>query len=338
MSLWNVWRCVPVRSVCAASALGAMYHLAPGGDDRNPGTNDRPWATLRARRARVGPGMLCALSEYPGVLQPQRAGEADAPIIVRAAERHRAVLTGPEDGYAVVLQDTAHIRLEGLAFRLKSPRGGWVFGQRAQSLEFVDLLMDGGNRGDEVRLLECADVRFSDCAMLNGRAGNMVHISESARLTLESCELSGSAHALLLFLPDRTNRQVVIRGCVFAGRTGRTVLLDSIDRLLFENNIIVRSLDGGRCAGSRFSAHATNSIFRGNRVYDNWGAERYPSTLPRDARLRAVRLYNNVFHGNTRMRSRCATWRTINVTDAVFANNVFAGMSRLAPGVNHHPR
>ncbi|MGD9496701.1 MAG: right-handed parallel beta-helix repeat-containing protein [Armatimonadota bacterium] len=321
--------CVLAACLVALPATAATYHLSPDGDDAAPGTLQRPWATLEHASEQVGPGdtVVLAPGQYPGELQPRRAGEAGAPIVFRAAERHRAVLTGPEDGHAVVLRDTAHIRLEGLAFRLSSPRGMWVLGQRAEAIELVDLMMDGGDRSDGVRLLECADVRFSECTMLNGREGNMVHISDCARLIFEGCEFAGSAHALLLFLPDRTNRQVVVRGCVFAGKTGRTVLIDSVDRLLFEGNVITRSLDGGRSAGSRFGYFATNSIFRGSRVYGNWSAELFRIQPYRESLdFARVRVYSNVFHGNS---SDAVSVRNFegkyNIADSVFANNVFAG-------------
>ncbi|MGI5820023.1 MAG: PKD domain-containing protein [Armatimonadota bacterium] len=315
---------------------GQTYHLAPTGRDDAPGTADRPWATLEHASATAGPGdtVVLAPGEYPGILQPRRRGETGAPIVFRAAERHQAVLTGPEDGHAAVLRDTAHIRLEGLAFRPSSPRGMWVLGQRAEAIELVDLMMDGGDRSDGVRLVECAGVRVTDCTMLNGRAGNMVHISDSERLVFEGCEFAGSAHALLLFLPDRTNRQVVIRGCLFAGRTGRTVLIDSVDQLLFEDNVITRSLDGGRSAGSRLGYFATNSILRGSRLYDNWGAELlriqpYRETLDFDR----VRVYNNVFHGNSSDALSVRNFEgKYNIADSVFANNVFAGNEPFGSG------
>ncbi|MFW5867489.1 MAG: right-handed parallel beta-helix repeat-containing protein, partial [Armatimonadota bacterium] len=316
-------------AICAAPVAAATYHVAPGGDDTAPGTEDRPWATLEHASATVGPGdtVLLAPGEYAGELRPLRSGESEAPIVFRAAERHQAVLTGPEAGHAAVLRDTAHVRLEGLAFRARSEGGTWVLGQRAEEIELTDLLMDGCDRTDSVRLIECAGVRLTDCTMLNGRRGNMVHVSDSQRLVFEGCEFSGSAHALLLFLPDRTNRQVVIRGCLFAGKTGRTVLIDSVDQILFESNTIVRSLDGGRSAGARFGFFASNSIFRGSRVYDNWGAELFNIQPYRETLdFSGVRVYNNVFHGNC---SEAAWVRNFegkfNVTDSVLANNVFAG-------------
>lgn len=327
----TIVKSICVLAICAAVCLvaapaGAVtYHLATGGDDTAPGSEAQPWATLEHASAQVAAGdtVVLAPGEYAGQLKPRQSGAADAPIVFRAAERHQAVLTGVEEDYAAVLSGVSNIRLEGLLFRPNQPRGTWLIGEDAAGLEFIDLMMDECDRSSGVRLIGCADVRFTDCTMLGGVSGNMVYITESERMVFEGCEISGSAHALLLFLPDRTNRQVVIRGCVFAGKTGRTLLIDSVDQLLFEDNIIVRGLDGGRSADSRFGFFVSNSIFRGSRVFDNWGTRLFSVSPYRDTLdFNRVRVYNNVFDGNT---ADAVTLRDDeNVFDAIFANNVFA--------------
>jgi hypothetical protein len=275
--------------------------------------------------------VILAPGEYPGQLRPQRGGEPGAPIVFRAAERHQAVLTGSDSGAALVLEDVEHVRLEGLAFRPGFAEGTWIHVERASSLEFIDLHMDECRRGSGVRMIDCADVRFTDCTMLGGMSGNMVYISDSERFVFEGCEISGSAHALLLFLPDRSVSNVVIRGCVFAGKTGRTLLIDSVDQLLFENNAIVRGFDGGRSADSRFGFFVTNSIFRGSRVFDNWGTRLFSVAPYRDTLdFARVRVYNNVFHGNT--ADAVTVTNRANTFDAVFANNVFAGNDPFGAG------
>ncbi len=318
-------------TICAALCLAGMpaaaatYHLAPGGDDAGPGSEAQPWATLEHAGEVAGPGDVVVLApgQYDGQLVFQRSGEADAPIVFRAAERHEAVLLSPGEEHSVVLQDVAHVRLEGLAFEPSGSDASWLIGEGSESIELVDLMMRGPARSNAVRLVECADVRISDCTMLDGISGNMVHITDSERIVFEGCEISGSPHALLLFLPDRTNQQVVLRGNVFAGKTGRTLLIDSVDHLLFENNVIVRGLDGGRSADSRFGFFVSNSIFRGSRVFDNWGTRLFSIAPYRDTLdFNRVRVYNNVFHGNT---ADAVTVRDHeNVFDSVFANNVFA--------------
>ncbi|MFW5866528.1 MAG: PKD domain-containing protein [Armatimonadota bacterium] len=318
-------------TICAALCLGgtsaaaATYHLAPGGDDAGPGSEAQPWATLEHASEVAGPGdvVVFAPGEYAGQLQPQQSGEPGAPITFRAAERHQAVLTSPGGEHSVVLQDVANIRLAGLAFAPSDNDAMWLIAERAESIELVDLMMRGPARSNAVRLVECSDVRISDCTMLGGISGNMVHITDSARIVFEGCEISGSPHALLLFLPDRTNQQVVLRGNVFAGRTGRTILVDSVDHLLFENNVIVRGLDGGRSADSRFGFFVSNSIFRGSRVFDNWGTRLFAISPYRDTLdFNRVRVYNNVFHGNSADAVTVSNHE--NVFDAIFANNVFA--------------
>jgi hypothetical protein len=318
---------IGLLALCVAGgpALSATYHLAPGGDDAGPGSAEQPWATLEHACAQVAPGdtVVLAPGEYAGELRLVRSGEAGAPIVFRAAERHQAVLTGPEDGYTAVLQEVAHIRIEGLAFPSGSELRRWISLERAESVALDDLMMTGPAPGNALQLLDCSNVRLTDCTMLGGISGNLVYVTESDRIVFEGCEISGSAHALLLFLPDRTNRQVVIRGCFFAGQTGRTLLIDSVDQILFENNVIARTLDGGRSADSRFGFFVTNSIFRGSRVFDNWGSRLFAISPYRDTLdFSGVRVYANVFDGNT--SDAVTVSGHANVRDAVFANNVFA--------------
>jgi hypothetical protein len=90
-------------------ALATEYHVAPTGNDHNPGTEDQPFATVTAARdALRASGQLskspCAVVIHAGtyrftdplVLEPQDGGAKGAGVIYRAAEGEAVVFTGAE--------------------------------------------------------------------------------------------------------------------------------------------------------------------------------------------------------------------------------------------------
>lgn len=88
-----------------ATSLSVMLYVAPTGHDRNQGTAEAPFATLAAARdaARAFAGrepvtVLVADGTYyltePLVLQPADSGSPGAPVVYRAANAGRAILSG----------------------------------------------------------------------------------------------------------------------------------------------------------------------------------------------------------------------------------------------------
>ena len=87
----------------AAAALpretrsGELF-VAPDGDDGNPGTRAKPFASLARLAAAAKPGDTCYLRAgvYRQVLRPNRSGTKDAPITFRNFDGERAVLSGAD--------------------------------------------------------------------------------------------------------------------------------------------------------------------------------------------------------------------------------------------------
>jgi len=96
-----------------ASVSGAEFHVATNGDDAGPGTKERPFATIT--RARDAIRDLKERQQTPGpievvihggtyflpetvILTPEDSGSADAPIVYRAIEGERVVISG---GYRI---------------------------------------------------------------------------------------------------------------------------------------------------------------------------------------------------------------------------------------------
>ncbi|MFW5866527.1 MAG: PKD domain-containing protein [Armatimonadota bacterium] len=317
----------------AAVACAATYHVVPDGNDEAAGSAEQPWATVTHAAEQAGPGdtALLAPGEYAGELRPARSGEADAPITFRAEPRRGAVLTGlpdTEDAYAVVLSELSDIRLEGLVIRTEHPRGRWVRMHQSERIVVDDVLMEDTDRSLGFHATECSDLRLIGSDLRLCRSGSMARIEDSRRVVIEGCSFSRGGHDVLLIWPDRTNSEFVLRGNVLHPNTGRSMLIDAVDRVLFEDNIIVRSDDGGRSGSSRFAFDTSKSIFRHNRVYANWGsnlmiAGRFRDTLD----FRNLRFYANVFDHNTAMATDL-NGDAETMDNVIFANNVFSRNDR----------
>lgn len=88
-------------SPSTASAGGAAWFVAPGGDDANPGTLEKPFATLaraqQARREKAGAVFLRGGTYYlpePLVFTAQDSGTREAPAVFQAYRDEQPVISG----------------------------------------------------------------------------------------------------------------------------------------------------------------------------------------------------------------------------------------------------
>lgn len=75
----------------------ATFFVAPTGDDRNPGTMEEPWGTLRQSFKRLEPGdelIVRGGSYQEGTLYVGLKGEPDAPITIRNRQGERPIVDG----------------------------------------------------------------------------------------------------------------------------------------------------------------------------------------------------------------------------------------------------
>ena len=306
-----VWMLALFAAVGVAVPAGAAtYYLAPDGDDAAEGSAEWPWATLEHACAVVGPGdtVMLAPGNYPGRLRPQHSGKVGAPIVFAAQSRRTALLTGltdAESDYAVQLEGLSDIQLQGLVIRTKDPRGRWVRIDRCERVVLDDLRMEDTDNALGLHITASRDLHISTCELRLARKGSMARIENCERVLIEGCSFTRGGHDVLLLLPDRTNRNFVLRGNVFHPTTCRGPLVDSVDRILFEDNVITRIFDGGRCASSNTQFFASDSIFRFNRLYSNWGSYLLSVSTYRDTLdFHGVRIYHNVFEGNSAVAVR----------------------------------
>ena len=79
-------------------AVAATYHVSPQGNDANPGTLDKPLATIQAAADRMNAGDVCIILEgtYRETVRPARSGSADAPIRFIAGRSASPLITGTD--------------------------------------------------------------------------------------------------------------------------------------------------------------------------------------------------------------------------------------------------
>ena len=125
-----LWMAAGLAASCGvASAAPLVLHVAPDGNDANPGTAERPLATprgardaLRARRAADGLPKEGAVVEFadgvyrlqePLALEKADSGAPGAPVVWRAKNRAKAVFSGAyaPKGWQPVLDEAAHALL-----------------------------------------------------------------------------------------------------------------------------------------------------------------------------------------------------------------------------------
>jgi hypothetical protein len=91
----------PILLVVALPAFGQPYYVAPAGNDANPGTLAKPFASLQraqqAARQKPGAVFLRGGTYYlpePLIFTAEDSGTKDAPAVFQAYENERPVLSG----------------------------------------------------------------------------------------------------------------------------------------------------------------------------------------------------------------------------------------------------
>ncbi len=122
-------------TLASALAHAAEIHVAPKGDDGNPGTENKPFRTIQRAADVARPGDTITVHEgiYRERIDPPRGGASDEKrIIYQAAAGAKAVITGaePVKGWTKVSNDTWKVILPNTFFGDFNPfsdvvRGDW---------------------------------------------------------------------------------------------------------------------------------------------------------------------------------------------------------------------
>ncbi|MFO7946603.1 MAG: right-handed parallel beta-helix repeat-containing protein [Armatimonadota bacterium] len=308
----------------ATTACAGTYYLSPDGDDTTAGTEQAPWRSLERASEALAPGTTIILmpGEYSGALTINTQASSEAPVIVRAAERRTARLTADgEGGFAVMIDEASHVRLEGLWLKPDPMSGRWLQATDASYLTIADCLMEDATSGLPFRIERCEQVRIVDSVIREHIGGNMARIAESSHVLIEGCSITRTGHCPLQFYPDGSNSYFVLRGNVFHSAWGRNFALREVKHILFENNIVSNAYNGGRSASSYAKYWPTPGIFRHNRVFRNHGG---PLNV---VRAEHARYYHNVFDDNAH-NGHLINGNSSSLQDVIFANNIFSRNDR----------
>ncbi len=339
-----VFAAVASQDLSAQDPLPDTYYVAPDGDDRNPGTRERPWRTPEQAGRQAGPGdtVLFEPGVYRGQLIPEKRGTADKPIVFRAAESRKARLeTDPDIRNAgtraprLVLDGVSHIELEGF-YIAYSGRDGWARINDSSYITIRDCRFEGGpgvspeTTGNPLApdasflVADSEQIRILDNDFARRTfGGDMLHVHGSRRLLFEGNSFSRALHTLMaIHLPSQTSDGIVIRGNVFHSGWSRNLENFGNHDVLVENNIFTNGYNGGRSASNVNAFTGSRNIIRFNRIVRNFGPSWVVLGTP-DRPTDHLRFHNNVLYANHGTGFVLESHRP-DVRDAVFLNSIFA--------------
>lgn len=354
MKLVNRW-VVAVFSVAAANAaFSADYYVAKSGNDSNPGTKDRPWATISKANGALQPGDTVYIrgGEYTQVLRPSRSGKPGEYITYRAFPGEMPVITNvsANNRTAIVLDGRRYIRIDGL--KVTGKKSGksanlksWISMNNAhhnvvQNSEFrfaqgwFAVVLDKGSSHN--RFLNNTMV---DVGSWSGGNGDMVGVKCASHNLFQGNYFSKGGHNLL----DVAGSYNVVRANVFDNKWGNKKGYRSVDLSgnykfctagpngynLFEHNII-RNTEISRKGDKpvAMKVQGTGQIVRFNLYLNNVGPA--ISTAVRDSyNIRQSwknRIYNNAFVNNHSLWEARDYGNTRPIHSNIFKNNAIHGV------------
>ena len=198
----------------APAAAGNVYYVAPDGDNANPGTRDRPWATPGYGSRQLAPGDTLiirggryTLREYDADIITPPSGTASAWITIRGEEGHRPVLAGRDNLLtAINLSGVQYVRIQNLEITHDDTASGealWfregveILGAPAAHIVLQDLYIhhidEFGMNIQDVEDLQILNCRIEYCGFgaLGGPAGEH---GGWRNVTIRGCSLSWSGH------------------------------------------------------------------------------------------------------------------------------------------------
>ncbi len=297
---------------------GREYYLAPNGSDASSGSASSPWQSLAKANATLTAGDTVILrnGSYAGIVSPAASGASTAkPITYRSENRHGAVLTGQAGAtYILNLKDRRFVTLVGLKMLPQS--GGFGFVENCDHITLRDCHLEGSSKvyialefvkSPHTRLLDNTLTRHLTRDAEQRLNGNMLKLTDCSYTLIEGNSFSKVGHCPLNFGRTGPNRSInnVIRGNCFHNGWGRNFSLQTLERTLFESNIITDAFDGARSGDSTSKVFLVDGICRKNLIYENWGVVLVTRSYVPDGKedgdaleCRNSRFYHNTFANN----------------------------------------
>jgi hypothetical protein len=161
------------------AAPACEFWVAPSGDDADPGTQDRPWATL-GHAAEAVPDRGCTVWFGNGVYRGNTELERrfDERVTFRAVNPYRAVFEG--DGYVLDLSGSSRVSFRGFEFRHSGSGADgivvYVGGSDTDHISFRNDIFHDSYDNDVMKILDGASkVSVRDSVFYN-QGDNEQHI------------------------------------------------------------------------------------------------------------------------------------------------------------------
>lgn len=355
-----------LAAVCLAALLHAplradTLHVALTGDDANPGTHALPWRTVQHACSTAQPGstVLIAGGIYNEKVRVTVSGTQGAGrITIMPAGPDSVVLdgTGIPGRHMLLLQDPAHIRVQGLVLRnntgvtdgggvriegsgedialegllIEHMRGANAMGITCYGTHATLPLRDIRISGNTVRFCEPAP---SEAITLNGNVeqflveGNTVADVDNIGIDCIGGEGTCPTPAL-----DRARRgtvrgnRVVRARSSYGGGYAAGIYVDCGSSILVEHNIVEQCDMGIEIGCENRGAAAESVVVRNNLLYgnDKAGLAVGGYDYPRTGLVRASAFLHNTLFRNDVLGTGDGEVRMEYALSCIFRNNIIA--------------
>ncbi len=225
-------------------AADCQYWIAPNGDNANPGTKSRPWATIR-HAAQAVPDRGCTVWLEDGVYEGNSDIERhlDKQTVFRAVHPYQATLEG--NGYVLNVSGSTHMTFRGLEIRHSGPGATgivvYVGGSDTTHLTFRDDIFHDSYDNDVLKILDGAhSVTVHGCVLYNqGNGEQLIDVNSVTNVTIEDSILFNDFEA-----SGRTDTKATKHYIVVKDSNGTDDGIVGSDRITIQRNVFL-NWEGG---------------------------------------------------------------------------------------------
>ena len=179
----------------------AEYFVSPGGSDKNQGTRQAPFRSIRYAAEKLHPGDTLTLlpGTYDDMIYPIHSGTPEAPITFRAEKAGTVILEGSNfmRPGGIICKDVKHLRFQGFIFRKYANK---LYANRA-----------AGSFG-MAQMWHSSDITIKDCVFSAfGTYQHPIVPLNSDKIKVENCVLAKGVSAV----DGSFNGDIEIRNCTF---------------------------------------------------------------------------------------------------------------------------
>ncbi len=208
------WMLVSFWAFSLVSLYGTSYYVSPSGNNANPGTRSRPWATpgYGSRQIQAGDTLIVLggrylLSQFDADILMPPSGTSNAWTVIRGEAGNRPVLAGRDNLLtAIDLSGRSHVRIENLEITHDDHAQGqacWfregveVLGVPGSHLVFQDLhihhIDEFGMNLQDIEFVEILNCQITHCGF-GALGGPLGEHGGWRNVTIRNCSLSWSGH------------------------------------------------------------------------------------------------------------------------------------------------